>query len=145
MPEGMTASDDDEAADSGRRGSADAPSGKPYRWQIPEPERPPLLAFPPEAIAGPLDHAIAFRRAATERTAAFLIVVSRNNGYEGCDPRIVYDDLACGTVAGMLGFDVGVLASVLVDLEHRDLVEATEAGCLRLKDIAALDRLSDGG
>lgn len=144
MPEGMTALDDDEAAASGCRRSADTPSGKPYRWQLPEPERPRLLAFPPEAIAGPLDHAIAFRRAATERTAAFLIVVSRNNGYEGRDPRIVYDDLACGTVAGMLGFDVGVLASVLVDLEARGLVEPTDDGSLRLKDIPALDRLSDG-
>lgn len=144
MPEGRPVPERGDEVRRARDGGPNKPSGKPYRWQLPVAEQQRLLAFPPESIAGPLSHAATFHRAAVERTAAFLIVVSRINGYEGRDPRIVYDGLACGTVAGMLGFDVGVLASVLVDLEARGLVEPTDDGSLRLKDIPALDRLSDG-
>jgi hypothetical protein len=140
MPEGRPEPERVERVRVVRESRPDVPSGKPYHWQLPDAEQPPLLAFPPAAIAGPLNHAAAFHRAAVERTAAFLVVVSRINGYEGRDPLIVLDELGSGLVAGMLDFDVGVL----VDLEARGLVEATQNGCLRLKDIAALDRLSEG-
>ncbi len=154
MPDGMTALDgsnadeanareaDSRARDRGER--APAPTGKPYMWQLATAENPELIALPPEAIAAPLSHAITFHRSIVERTAAFLIVVSRNNGYEGRDPSLITDDLACGTVADMLGFDIDVLGLALRDLQERGLVACEGENNLRLKDIEALDRVSEG-
>lgn len=144
MPEGMTAYDEEATPLVTRDGEPNGPSGKRNRSQLPDSVQPALRAFSRVAIEESLSHAAAFRRAAVARTAALLIVISRNNSYEGRDPSIVCDDLTSGTVSGMLGLDVGVLASVLVDLQHRGLVEPAEAGRLRLTDIAALDRLSEG-
>ena len=118
-------------------------TGKPYRWEIPEAEAP-RVALPPSAMRAPPDKDAVLFRDAMERAAAFFVVVSRNNGYEGRDPAVITDDLSCGTVAGMLGIDIDTLADVLLDFKRRDLVAVTDSGMLRLRDIEALDRLSDG-
>ncbi len=144
MPDGMTPFDGADANERGRDEWVPVPTGKPYRWQLATTENSEFLALPPEAIAGPLSHAVAFHRSIVERTAAFLIVVSRNNGYEGRDPSLITDDLRCGTVADMLGFDIDVLGLALRDLHERGLVDCDEKGGLRLKDIQALDRVSEG-
>ena len=145
MPEGMTAFDGADASERDRGEGLSAPTGKPYRWQLPTAENPEFIALPPEAIAGPLGHAVAFHRSIVERTAAFLIVVSRNNGYEGRDPSLITDDLTCGTVADMLGFDIDILGLALRDLQDLGLVDCDAAGGgLRLKDIQALDQVSEG-
>lgn len=144
MPEGMTAFDGAGAIDKDRDDGAQAPTGKPYRWQLATAENPEFIALPPEAIAGPLSNAAAFHRSIVERTAAFLIVVSRNNGYEGRDPSLITDDLGCGIVADMLGFDIDDLGLALRDLQTRGLVDCDKDGGLRLIDIEALDRASEG-
>jgi len=100
-------------------------------------------ALPPELME-PVRRANAFHSDAVERTAALLVVLSRNNGYEGRDPSIIADDLHCGLVADMLGIGIDTLAGVLVDLERRELVEWRQDGGLHLKDIDVLDRLSEG-
>ena len=131
----------DHDTESCRRGVA---TGKPYTWQLPQAEQPPMIALPPETLAEPLRHACEFYSNAVVRTAAFLVVISRNNGYEGRDPSLITDDMQCGTVSDMLGFEIGTLGRVLVDLQQRGLVSCDDKGELRLTDIEALDRLSDG-
>jgi hypothetical protein len=101
------------------------------------------VAALPAELSGPVGRATAFHSDALKRTAALLIVLSRNNGYEGRDPALIADDLSCGLVADMLGIGIDALADVLVDLERRRLV-ANDEGGLRLTDIDALDRLSEG-
>lgn len=77
------------------------------------------------------------------RIAAFLVVVSRNNGYEGRDPTLIEETLHCGEVASFLGLDIDVLSLTLVELQSRGLVEAAESGGLRLTSIAELTRLTE--
>jgi CRP/FNR family transcriptional regulator, anaerobic regulatory protein len=121
-----------------------AASGKPYDWSLPQPDTHPLIALPPEAMAERTDaDTAAIFNSAVERTAAFFVVVSRNNGYEGRDPAVITEDLHCGLVAGMLGIDIDMLAGVLVELKSRGLVDASTTGGLELRNIDALDQLSE--
>ena len=76
------------------------------------------------------------------RVAALLISISRNNSYEGRDPSIMPDALTSGFVADLLGIDIDELATLLVDLNRRGLVE-TCGSTLKLKDMPALERLAD--
>ena len=76
------------------------------------------------------------------RIAALLISISRNNGYEGRDPSVMPDALTSGFVADLLGIDIDELATLLVDLNRRGLVE-TCGSTLKLKDIPALEGLAD--
>jgi len=76
------------------------------------------------------------------RVAALLLSISHNNGYEGREPETIPDALTSGFVADLLGVDIGTLAALLVDLNHRGLIEGTPNSALRLKDVAGLERLS---
>ena len=76
------------------------------------------------------------------RIAALLISISRNNGYEGRDPSVMPDALTSGFVADLLGIHIDELATLLVDLNRRGLVE-TCGSTLKLKDMPALERLAD--
>jgi Crp-like helix-turn-helix protein len=76
------------------------------------------------------------------RVAALLVSISRNNSYEGRDPSIMPDALTSGFVADLLGIDIDELATLLVDLNRRGLVE-TCGSTLKLKDMPALERLAD--
>jgi CRP/FNR family transcriptional regulator len=79
------------------------------------------------------------------RIAALLVSISRNNGYEGRDPHVMPDTLTSGFVADLLGLDIGSLAEMLVDLRRRGLIDSDASSALRLKDIAKLEALADGG
>jgi CRP/FNR family transcriptional regulator, anaerobic regulatory protein len=79
-----------------------------------------------------------------ERVAAFFVVLSRGNSYEGRTPNIITDSLNCGVVASGLALSVETLARILVELEERGLIENCPPLGLRLNDIAALERLADG-
>jgi CRP/FNR family transcriptional regulator, anaerobic regulatory protein len=79
------------------------------------------------------------------RVAALLVSISRNNGYEGRDPRVMPDTLTSGFVADLLGLDIGSLAAMLVDLRRRGLIDSDASSALHLKDIAKLESLADGG
>lgn len=120
-------------------------TGKPYDWELPGGEVR-VVALPPDAMAERADsETAAALQAAVVRAAALFTVISRTNGYEGRDPALVTDDLDCGLVAGLLGIDIDMLARVLVALRAKGLVSPHESGGLLLRDIAALDRLSDAG
>lgn len=122
-----------------------APTGKPYDWQLPAPETPEILALPLEALASrAFERSEAFR-GVLERTAAFLVVISRNNGYEGRDPLLVLDDMQSGTVSSFLGIPLAVLARALLEMQRRGMVAPTDDGTLRIVDLGAVDRLSGGG
>ena len=77
------------------------------------------------------------------RVAALLVSISRNNGYEGRDPRVMPDTLTSGFVADLLGLDIASLAALLVDLRRRGLIDSDPSSALRLKDLAALEALAD--
>jgi hypothetical protein len=77
------------------------------------------------------------------RIAALLLSISRNNGYEGRDPKIMPDTLTSGFVADLLGLDIGSLELLLVDLRRRGLVESDASSTLRLRDLSALESLAD--
>jgi hypothetical protein len=76
------------------------------------------------------------------RIAALLISISRNNVYEGRDPKVMPDSLTSGFVADLLGIEIDDLAAQLMELQRRGLVDS-EGSTLRLKDMAALERLAD--
>lgn len=78
------------------------------------------------------------------RVAALLVSISRNNSYEGRDPRQLPDTLTSGFVADLLGIDIGSLAALLVDLRRRGLVDSDPSSALLLKDLDGLEMLADG-
>ena len=77
------------------------------------------------------------------RVAALLVSISRNNGYEGRDPKSMPDTLTSGFVADLLGLDIGSLAALLVDLRRRGLIDSDPTPTLRLKDLKGLEALAD--
>ena len=77
------------------------------------------------------------------RVAALLVSISRNNGYEGRDPRVMPDTLTSGFVADLLGIDIASLSALLVDLRRRGLIDSEPSSALRLKDLAGLETLAD--
>jgi CRP/FNR family transcriptional regulator, anaerobic regulatory protein len=81
-------------------------------------------------------------RSALTRVAAFLVSVSRINSHEGRDPQVVSESCPSGFVADLLGISVETLATVLAELRHQGLVEATGRGRLRLIDIRGLEKLT---
>lgn len=78
-----------------------------------------------------------------ERIAALFVTLSRCNGYEGRAPEIIINSLKCGVVAGYLNMSLDHLAAQLTELEAQGLIEPAANG-LRLKDLAAMEKLADG-
>ena len=62
------------------------------------------------------------------RLAAFLLTLSRENEQEGRDPTVLVQPLQCGVVADFLALSVERLASLLVQLERRGLIETCASG-----------------
>ena len=77
------------------------------------------------------------------RVAGLLVSISRNNSYEGRDPRLLPDTLTSGFVADLLGIDIGSLAALLVDLRRRGLIDGDPSSALLLKDLSGLEMLAD--
>jgi CRP/FNR family transcriptional regulator len=77
------------------------------------------------------------------RLAALLVSISRNNSYEGRDPRQLPDTLTSGFIADLLGIDIGSLAALLVDLRRRGLIDSDPSSALLLKDLDGLEMLAD--
>ena len=90
-----------------------------------------------------LKRASAASRSGPQRLAALLLGISRNNSYEGRDPRLIPDSLTSAFVAGVLGGRVSDLAEWLLELEHHGLVTQGQAGGLRLTNVPALEGLAD--
>lgn len=118
-------------------------SGKPYDWQLAQPEDVEYLALPPQVMVERVFARTETFQQVIKRAAAFLIVVSRNNGYEGRDPLVVFDDVRGGAVAQFLNVDLELLAHALVEMQRRGLVSAMEDGNLHIDDLTALDHLSE--
>lgn len=121
-----------------------APSGKPYEWRLPVPEDPALVALSPEALAERAFVRRAEFQTVLQRVAAYFIVVSRTNLYEGRDPLIIADDVRCGAVADLLGIELDLLSRVLLEMARRGMVSFTDDGNLRVEDLQGLDDLSEG-
>lgn len=124
-------------------GGPDRVSGKPYSWQLSHREDVAYIALPPQVLVQRVLARTETFNEALKRTAAFLVVVSRNNGYEGRDPLVVLDDVRSGTAAQFLDIDIDLLGRALVEMQRRGLVSATDDGNLHLDDIGALDSLSE--
>ena len=82
------------------------------------------------------------RRAPLERLAAFLVSLSRTNSHEGRDPTVIGESCPSVFAAGYLDLSIEDLTALLLELEHRGLVEPYLGG-VRLKDINALEKLTD--
>jgi CRP/FNR family transcriptional regulator len=83
------------------------------------------------------------QRQPIERVAALLVTSANTNVQQGRDADLIKDSWKCGVIADLLQLSLDELAAVLVELERRELIEATSEG-LRLTDIAALEALADG-
>lgn len=77
------------------------------------------------------------------RVAAFLVVLSVQNGHEGRDAATIHDSLDCVSVANAIGFELDVLSRGLLVLQERRLVEPDHSGRWRILDIDGLKRLAD--
>lgn len=77
------------------------------------------------------------------RVAALLCVLSSINASEGRQRDLITDDITCGFVAETLGLEVQVLEEALVGLARQGMIEARSDGALRIKDLAALERLAE--
>lgn len=104
-----------------------------------------MVALPPEAVVQRTLAKIAAFESVIERTAAFLVVLSRTNSYEGRDPLVITDDVRCGTVSSFLGIEIDTLGRVLVEMERRGWVSGRDDGMLQIRDLEALDAVSEGG
>jgi CRP/FNR family transcriptional regulator, anaerobic regulatory protein len=78
------------------------------------------------------------------RLAAFLLTLSRENKQEGRDPTLLTEPLQCGVVADFLALSIDRLGSLLVELQHRGLIEAHAPDGLHLRDIPGLEYLAGG-
>ena len=78
------------------------------------------------------------------RVAAYLLAISGINASEGRDREFIGDDLQCGEVADLLGFDIDELAGHLSELVRRSLLAFCPPHGLRLLDVQALEQLADG-
>jgi CRP/FNR family transcriptional regulator, anaerobic regulatory protein len=76
------------------------------------------------------------------RIAAFLLTLSRENEQEGRDPTILMQPLNCGVVADFLALSIDRLASLLIQLERRGMIEPYPPQGLRLTDVTALEGLA---
>jgi CRP/FNR family transcriptional regulator len=113
-----------------------------------------LFADDPRAqarLADAIEREVAFLRESSVRfsqqnplgrLAAFLLTLSRENEQEGRDPAVLLQPLQCGVVADFLALSVDRLASLLVQLERRGLIELSDPPALRITDIAALESLA---
>ena len=81
------------------------------------------------------------RRVSLERLAAFLVSLSRTNAREGRDPAVIGESCPSVFAAGYLGLGIEDLTALLLELEHRRLIEPYSGG-VRLKDIDALEELA---
>lgn len=77
------------------------------------------------------------------RLATFLSVVSRMNASEGRDPHIISETMRCPVVAGYLKVDIDTLASALLELKRKGLIEAEVDGRLRILDLERLESYPD--
>lgn len=76
------------------------------------------------------------------RVAAFLVAVSRLNGIEGRDPKVITESLRSGDVAEFLGLSLDTLAEALAELKALGHVSVGPCGRLHLTDPLELDRLA---
>jgi CRP/FNR family transcriptional regulator, anaerobic regulatory protein len=76
------------------------------------------------------------------RLAAFLLTLSGENEQEGRDPTLLAEPLDCGVVADFLALSIERLGSLLVELEHRGLIEPLGPHGLRLTNVAGLEGLA---
>lgn len=82
------------------------------------------------------------RRSCLNRVAAFLVCMSRINAREGRDPRVVADSCTSEFVAELLGLKVEQLATLLLELRWKGLIQPCPGSGLQLKDIEALEELA---
>ena len=78
------------------------------------------------------------------RVAALLVSISRNNGYEGRDPRVMPDTLTSGFVADLLGLDIALTGRAAGRSAPPRSDRQRSVFRLRLKDLAGLEALADG-
>lgn len=76
------------------------------------------------------------------RVAAFIAALVRISTREGRDPSLVADEISSGVVAEGLNMSIDCLATALMELERRGLIQQTPAG-KRIVDVELLERLFD--
>ena len=81
------------------------------------------------------------RSAPLERLAAFLMSLSRTNAHEGRDPTVIGESCPSVFAAGYLGLSIDDLASLLFELERRELIKSCSGG-VRLRNIEELEKLA---
>lgn len=80
----------------------------------------------------------------TERLASLLVFLSSDNAHNGRDASVIADDFRCGVVADLLHMSIDELAGCLLELQAAGLVQATDAGDLKLTDLSGLERVAAG-
>ena len=76
------------------------------------------------------------------RVAAFIAALVRISAREGRDPSLIADEISSGIVAQSLNMSIDCLATALIELERRGLIQQTPAG-KRIVDVELLERLFD--
>lgn len=78
----------------------------------------------------------------TVRVAAFIAALVRISAREGRDPSLIADEISSGVVAEGLNMSINCLATALMELERRGLIQQTPAG-RRIVNVELLERLFD--
>jgi DNA-binding MarR family transcriptional regulator len=85
------------------------------------------------------------QRGATERLAAFLLILSRRNEVRGSDPETIKLPMTRVDIADFLGLTIETVSRTFSKLKSQGLIEIDQNTTIHLKNTDELKRLAEGG
>jgi CRP/FNR family transcriptional regulator len=85
------------------------------------------------------------KRTATERVAAFLLVISRRNERRGENPALIVLPMTRTDIGDLLALTIETVSRVLSRLRHEQIIELTKSSRVHIRDLEALKDLAKGG
>ncbi|MEQ1576476.1 MAG: Crp/Fnr family transcriptional regulator [Hyphomicrobium sp.] len=76
-----------------------------------------------------------------QRVAHFLLAIANINGTEGCEGRVIVDDVTSGFVARQLHMTIDTMTMALLSLRQSGLIDVTAKG-LHIVDVAGMEAVA---
>ena len=85
------------------------------------------------------------QRSAAERLAAFLLAMSRRAERNGQDAGVIDLPMTRADIGDFLGLTIETVSRTFTKLRQRGIIDLAQSARVRLRDIAALEELAEGG